>query len=146
MPEISLENFSAAVIRNLIETQQREKQAAESATAEHAKAKREELRKAFESRELPADALQRVVSMVQSAVERGDKEVMVLHFPAGFLEDGGRRINIGSEDWPQHLNGFAARAFAFYEKELQPRGFKLAASITDFPGGKPGEVGFFLRW
>lgn len=146
MPEISLDNFSAAAIRNLVETREREKDAAESAAAEHAKAQRDELRKAFESRTLPPDALQQLAKMVEGAVERGEREVLVLHFPASFLEDGGRRINIGSEDWPQHLNGFAARAAGFYEQELRPRGFQLAASIIDFPGGKPGDVGFFLRW
>ena len=56
------------------------------------------------------------------------------------------RISIGSKDWTEHLSGFAARAYSFYEKELRPRGFALAASIINFPDGKPGDVGFFLRW
>jgi hypothetical protein len=40
-----------------------------------------------------------------------------------------------------------ACAYSFYEKELRPRGFTLSASIINFLGGKPGDVGvFFLRW
>jgi hypothetical protein len=27
-----------------------------------------------------------------------------------------------------------------------PRGFTLNAYIINFPGGKPRDVGFFLRW
>lgn len=46
MPDISLENFSAGGIRNLVETREREKHSAESAVVEQAKARRDELRKA----------------------------------------------------------------------------------------------------
>jgi hypothetical protein len=84
--------------------------------------------------------------MVDKAVTSGEKEVMVLHFPSDFLPDTGRSITTGNKDWPQHLSGFAARAYSFYEKQLRPRGFTLRASIIDFQGGKPGDVGFFLRW
>src|SRR5581483_10584378 len=105
-----------------------------------------QLRKKFEAEQVPADALQHVFDMMRKAVERGEKEVMVLHFPSEFLPDSGRRISIGSEDWTRHLSGFAARAYSFYEKELRPRGFALSAAIINYPGGKPGEVGLFLRW
>ena len=84
--------------------------------------------------------------MVKKAVEHGEKEVMVLHFRSDFLPDSGRSITSGSKDWTEHLAGFAARAYSFYEKELRLRGFTLSAYIINFPGGKPGDVGFFLRW
>ncbi len=44
------------------------------------------------------------------------------------------------------LTGFAKRAYEFWQKELEPQGYKLRAQIMDFPGGMPGDVGIFLRW
>jgi hypothetical protein len=31
-------------------------------------------------------------------------------------------------------------------RELAPRGFQLKAQILDWPGGIPGDVGWFLAW
>ena len=67
-------------------------------------------------------------------------------FPASYCNDGGRRINNLDPDWPTSLEGFAKRAFEFYEKELRPLGYKLHADIISFPGGMPGEVAFILKW
>jgi hypothetical protein len=44
------------------------------------------------------------------------------------------------------LTGFAQRAYEFWQKELEPKGYKLHAQVLDFPGGMPGDVGMFLRW
>ena len=49
-------------------------------------------------------------------------------------------------DWHRVLEGFPQRAYAYFEKELAPRGFQLKAEILDWPGGVPGDVGFFLTW
>jgi hypothetical protein len=98
MSAISPETLSAAAIRNPVETRQRDKQAAKRATTDYTKAQREEPRKAFESQELPVYALKRVATMIAGAVERGDNEVLVLHFPARFLWDGARQsaLNVRS--------------------------------------------------
>jgi hypothetical protein len=146
MPELKLDDLTAGKIHAWIEQREEEKRASETAAATHAREQREQLRKKFEAEEIPADALQHVFGMMRTAVERGEKEVMVLHFASDFLPDSGRAITSGSKDWAQHLGGFAARAYRFYEKELRPRGFTLSASIIDYPGGKPGDVGFVLRW
>jgi hypothetical protein len=58
----------------------------------------------------------------------------------------GWSITTGIKEWPQHLSGFAARAHSFYEKQLRRSGFTLRAAIINFPDGKSGDVGFFLRW
>jgi hypothetical protein len=144
--ELTVQDFSAQRVHDFIADRHRQWMAAEAEAAEHAKAQREELRKAFETKEVPTDALERVFMLVRGAVERGDKDALVLQFPCDFLADGGRAINSGSKDWSEHLNGFAARAFHFYETDLKPRGFELSAAVIDFPGGKPGNIGFFLRW
>ena len=70
----------------------------------------------------------------------------VMTFPSELCSDGGRAINNGDPNWPKTLVGFAARAYEFYQKELQPHGYRLRAEILDFPGGMPGEVGITLAW
>ncbi|HUA77806.1 MAG TPA: hypothetical protein VMA86_09040 [Acetobacteraceae bacterium] len=146
MTDLNLDDLTADKIHAYIKQEGEQKRAAEAAAQEHARQEREQLRKKFEAEEIPVDALQHVFGMVRSAVEQGQKEVMVLHFPSDFLPDNGRRISIGGEGWPEHLSGFAALAYSFCEKELRPRGFALSASIIDYPCGKPGDVGLFLRW
>jgi hypothetical protein len=146
MTELNADDLTADKIHVYLEQRQGQKRADEAAAAEHARQEREQLRKKFEAEEIPPDALQHVFGMVRKAVEQGQKEVMVLHFPSDFLPDSGRRISIGSKDWTEHLSGSAAKAYSFFEKELRPRGFTLSASIIDFSGGKPGDVGFFLGW
>ena len=42
--------------------------------------------------------------------------------------------------------GFAKKAYEFYDKELRPLGYKLHAEIISFPGGMPGESALFLKW
>ena len=144
----SPENFTADGVHAFLSKQAEEQRAEEAAAAAHAKAEREKLRAAFEAQEIPPDALQRVIALVQKTLEHDPraKEVMILHFPSEFMSDSGRSITTHSPDWPQHLTGFAARAFKAFEKDLAPRGFHLGAQIIDYPSGMPGDVGLFLRW
>jgi hypothetical protein len=146
MTDLTIEDLSVATVHNYMAAKEQEKREAEQAASERARQEREKLRQKFEAEKVPADALQHLLGMVQKAVDRGDREVMVMHFPASLLPDSGRRINTGDKNWPQYLSGFAASAHEFYESALRPRGFKLSASVVDFPGGKPGDIGFFLRW
>jgi hypothetical protein len=62
------------------------------------------------------------------------------------MTDSGRSITSHSADWPSHLTGFAARAYAAFQAQLAPRGFTMGAQIIDYPGGMPGDVGMFLHW
>jgi hypothetical protein len=43
------------------------------------------------------------------------------------------RSNSFEPDWPGTLTGFAKRAHDFWQKELEPQGYKLRAQIMDFP-------------
>jgi hypothetical protein len=117
---------------------------------ERAKRKKEqhraELREAFMSREIHAEATERINKAVRIAAEQGHHQIEVITFPCTFCSDGGRRINIGDPEWPNTLEGFAKRAYDFYAKELRPLGYKLNAEIISFPGGMPGEVGLYLKW
>jgi hypothetical protein len=104
------------------------------------------LRDAFMSQEIHPEVFERVSRVVSAAAERGEREVMALRFSSEYCTDGGRAINNVEPDWPQSLTGFAKRAYGFWQKELEPKGYKLRAQIMDFPGGMPGDVGIFLRW
>jgi CBS domain-containing protein len=80
------------------------------------------------------------------AAERGEKEFLLLQFPAQLCSDGGRAINVPDSTWPATLRGEAAEIYLRWERELKPRGFHLSAHILDFPGGLPGDVAMFLVW
>jgi hypothetical protein len=107
---------------------------------------RDHLREAFMSRDVHPEVFERVSRAVKSAAERGEREVMVMRFSSKFCTDGGRALNNSEPNWAETLTGFAKRAHEFWQKELQPLGYKLRAQILDFPGGVPGDVGIFLRW
>jgi hypothetical protein len=105
-----------------------------------------ELRDAFMEREVHPQVIERINAAVRIAAKDGKHQIQVLTFPHTFCSDGGRRINIADKEWPQTLEGFAKKAYEFFEKELRPLGYKLHAEIISFPGGMPGEVGLFLKW
>jgi hypothetical protein len=107
---------------------------------------RDEFREMFMHRDIHPDVFERVSRLVKGAAERGQREVMAIQFPSAYCTDRGRAINNYEPEWPQTLTGFAKKAYEFYEKELEPAGYKLRAEILDYPGGMPGDVGIFLRW
>ncbi len=82
----------------------------------------------------------------REAAEHGLKELLLLRFPSELCSDGGRAINVTEADWPSTLRAEAAETYLRWERDLKPRGFHLTASIIDFPGGMPGDVGLFLKW
>jgi hypothetical protein len=107
---------------------------------------RHHLHDAFMAEELVPDVFERASRLVKGAAEGGEREVLAIRFPSEYCTDGGRAINSFEPDWPESLTGFAKRAYEFWQKELEPKGYKLRAQIMDFPGGVPGDVGIFLRW
>jgi hypothetical protein len=106
----------------------------------------DQVREAFMAREIHPEVFERVSKVVRAAAERGEREVLVLRFSSEYCTDGGRAINSFEPDWPKSLTGFAKVAYEFWQKELEPQGYKLRAQIMDFPGGMPGDVGIFLSW
>jgi hypothetical protein len=107
---------------------------------------RKELKEAFMSKDLHPQVHERINRAVRIAAEQGRTSVPVLTFPSKYCNDGGRTINNGDPAWPQSLEGFAKRAYDFYEKELRPLGYRLTAEIVSFPDGVPGDVCISLRW
>jgi hypothetical protein len=84
--------------------------------------------------------------VVMQAVTAGKLEALVYTFPSQLCTDSGRAINSADPDWPTTLQGKAKELFEVYKSVAQPQGYKLKASIINFPGGMPGDVGFFLSW
>jgi hypothetical protein len=93
-----------------------------------------------------ADSWRSLLHHAREAAGRGEKELMLLQFPADLCSDGGRAINAPLPDWPKTLRGEAAEIYSRWERDLQPGGFRLTARVLDFPGGFPGDVGLFLGW
>jgi len=84
--------------------------------------------------------------LVTNAAADGKMEAMVYSFPSELCTDSGRAINNGDPDWPSTLQGKARELFDRFKTVAQPEGYKLKAMIINFPGGMPGDVGFFLSW
>jgi CBS-domain-containing membrane protein len=80
------------------------------------------------------------------AAEHGAKEFMLLRFPSDLCTDQGRAINSGRAEWPKTLRGEAAELYLLWERDLKPRGFRLASRVLEFPAGRPGDIGLFLIW
>jgi hypothetical protein len=87
-----------------------------------------------------------VMRLVSQAAERGQSEVQVYRFPNALCSDGGRRINNVEPDWPGALEGRPKLGYEFWHDHLRPLGFGLKAEVLEYPGGKPGDIGFFLTW
>jgi len=120
--------------------------------AAHLKAaeKQEEEQKAllemFMAREISPKASERINEAIRRAAEQGLNELQVITFASTYCNDRGRRINNNESDWPESLEGFAKKAYDYFDKELRPLGYKLRVQVIDYPGGVPGNIGFFLKW
>src|SRR3546814_2681016 len=93
------------------------------------------MRDAFLDREVHSEAKDRINNAVRRAAAEGRHELQVFTFPASFCSDHGRRINNNDPDWPTSLEGFAKKAFEFYEAELRPLGYRITANVLAYPGG-----------
>jgi hypothetical protein len=133
-------------LRRVTEEKEMEKAREALEKRRRADSEHDQLRDPFMSREIHPEVFERVSRAVKSAAERGHREVLVVRFTSAYCTDGGRAINSSEPDWPGTLTGFARSAYEFWQKELEPHGYKLRAEIMDFPGGMPGDVGMSLRW
>jgi hypothetical protein len=81
-----------------------------------------------------------------NAMKDGKLEAMVYSIPTTLCTDSGSANNNNDPRWPETLQGKAKELFESYEELARPRGYKLKAMVIDFPGGIPGDIGFFLNW
>ena len=92
------------------------------------------------------EKIKRASAFIQRAVRNGLNEVQVYRFPNALCTDHGRAINQMEPGWEKTLTGGPKDIYLFWKEHLQPRGYKIAYQIIDFPGGVPGDVGITLRW
>src|ERR1700752_94702 len=92
------------------------------------------------------DEIAMVRRLAMNAVKAGKFEAMVYSFPSDLCTDGGRAINSADPQWTETLQGKAKELYERYLKFGKPQGYKLKAMIINFPGGIPGDVGFFISW
>ena len=96
---------------------------------------------------LTADEKVRLASsVIQRAVRNGLTEVQVYRFPHSLCTDNGRAINQQEPGWEKTLTGIALEIYQLWSDYLQPRGYRIAYQIVDFPGGLPGDIGIVIAW
>jgi hypothetical protein len=114
------------------------------------KARQELMKRLSEPVDLTPERLKEIVqslrAKVRAAMERGQTEIMVMRFPTALCADKGRAINNSELDWPESLTGRPRQAYELWRDHLRPAGYRLSAMIVEWPGGLPGDVGFFLKW
>jgi hypothetical protein len=150
--ELADETFmSAADLRNYM-TEMQMAQATKSVEGmDRADKARQELAKRLaEPVELTPERLKEILqplkSKLRAAAERSQTELMVMRFPNSLCTDKGRAINNSDPSWPETLTARPRQAYELWRDQLRPAGFRLSAMIIDWPGGLPGDVGFFLKW
>jgi len=94
----------------------------------------------------PEQLMQVLMPLVTRAAERGQTEVQVYRFPNSLCTDGGRRINNSLPNWEETLEGRPKLGYEFWRDHLRPLGFGFRAEVLEYPGGTPGDIGFFLMW
>lgn len=137
----SAEQLRLRMLEKVLEEAEQRKKAAED---QQAKAAAEAER--FLKGELSEDELAMIRRLVTNAASEGKMEALVFSFPSTTCSDSGRAINNADPDWPRTLQGKAKTVFDRYEQFAKPAGYRLKAMIINFPGGVPGDVGFFLSW
>jgi hypothetical protein len=129
----------------LKEAEKAEQQARQLAAAEAEKrALIEELTKPSGMTE--EEKIKRASTVIQRAVKNGLHEVQVYRFPNIICTDRGRAINQMEAGWENTLTGIPKEIYQLWKDYLQPRGYKIAYQVIDFPGGVPGDIGITLSW
>lgn len=90
--------------------------------------------------------IEKASHIVNRAVENGLTSVQVFRFPNHLCTDNGRAIDQNEEGWEKTLTGIPKELWAFYERQLKPRGYRMRYHIVDYPGGLRGDVGVILSW
>ena len=90
--------------------------------------------------------LDKASHIINRAVENGLTTVQVFRFPNHMCTDNGRAIDEKEDGWPKTLTGIPKELWAFHERQLQPRGYRMVYEIIDRPGGVRGDIAVFLSW
>ena len=138
--------FTASAFRRLVEAHEDAKREAREREKHAMEKARQALVEKLAGERLDERAWKDLKDRALGAAERGEKDFLLIRFPAALCSDGGRMINAPDPNWPQSLRGPAADVFERWRDELKPAGFGLTARILEFPGGYPGDAGLTLTW
>jgi hypothetical protein len=150
--ELGDETFmSAADLRNYMTEMQMAKASNSFDGMDRAeKARQDLIKRMAEPIDLTPERLKEILQPLRAklrlAAERGQTELMVMRFPNSLCSDKGRAINNADASWPDTLTGRPRQAYELWRDQLKNAGFRLSAMIIEWPGGLPGDVGFFLKW
>lgn len=126
------------------------KEMAEMEKQDKQRAKRDEELRAFTQKflteQVTDDEREMIQKLVMNAAANNKFEALVYSFPSDLCTDSGRAINNRLPHWPETLQGKAKELYDRYINIAKPQGFKMKATIINFPNGMPGDVGFFLNW
>jgi CBS domain-containing protein len=92
------------------------------------------------------ESWQELLDHAELAAKNGEKQLLLLRFPAGVCSDGGRAIANVEEGWEKTLRGEAAEIYARWDRDLKPKGFGLDAPTLSFAHDTIGDVGLVLTW
>jgi hypothetical protein len=90
--------------------------------------------------------LEKAAHIINRAVDNGLTSVQVFRFPNHICTDDGRAIDQAEAGWESTLTGIPKEIYAFWERQLKPRGYHIKYEIIDRAGGLRGDVGVFLSW
>ena len=140
--------FSAADIKRRMAEREAQKAAEELRRMKEQEEKQKAVMAEFHAppARTPEQLVPLVMQLVNQAAERGQTEVQVYRFPNELCTDRGRRINNSEPNWEQTLEGRPKLGYEFWRNHLRPLGFGLKAEVLEYPGGMPGDIGFFLTW
>jgi hypothetical protein len=140
--------FSAADLKRRMAEREAAKAAEELRRMREQEEKQKALMEEFHKppERTPDQLMQLVMTLVNRAAEAGQSEVQVYRFPNELCSDRGRRINNSEPDWEKTLEGRPKLAYEFWQGHLRPLGFGLKAEVLEYPGGMPGDIGFFVTW
>ncbi|MHA3979837.1 hypothetical protein ACW9UR_19345 [Halovulum sp. GXIMD14794] len=140
-PPLSAEALRMAILEKEMEKMD------EAQNAREAEEKRlAEFAHSFLHERVSDEEIAMVRRLVTNAVKNGEMEALVYSFPSDLCTDGGRMINNSDPRWPETLQGKAKEFFDRYQELAKPKGYRLKAMVITFPGGIPGDIGFFLNW
>jgi hypothetical protein len=140
--------FSAADIKRRMAEREAAKAAEELRRAREQEEKQKAVMAEFHRppERTPEQLMHFIMQLVDHAAAAGQSEVQVYRFPNELCSDRGRRINNSEADWEKTLEGRPKAAYEFWQDHLRPLGFHLKAEVLEYPGGMPGDIGFFLTW
>lgn len=137
---------TAAEFRELVATHERQEEQQRAEQARVVQEIREQRIRELAALRLNDAAWRDMLDQARRNAAAGLTESMLFRFPSQLCTDGGRAINAPDSRWPETLRGEPADIFRRWRNELQPRGFRIAAQIIDFPNGVPGDAALFLMW